>query len=124
MSNKNVSYNKNTPRAIYNLLYNRISETDVRKTLWFPRAQDPKSTPRPITPTSGKIRNYMANKFILTDENAKCGDVPWMRLPEMMLIVAEGYARADVTPKLPTPSIRSHTTATRSMSARPILARL
>lgn len=94
MSNKNVSYNKNTPRAIYNLLYNRISETDVRKTLWFPRAQDPKSTPRPITPTSGKIRNYMANKFILTDENAKCGDVPWMRLPEMMLIVAEGYARA------------------------------
>lgn len=94
MSNKNVSYNKNTPRAIYNLLYNRISETDVRKTLWFPRAQDPKSSPRPIIPTGGRIRNYMANKFLLTDENAKCGDVAWMRLPEMMLIEAEGYARA------------------------------
>lgn len=94
MSNKNVSYNKNTPRAIYNLLYNRISNTDVRKTLWFPRAQDPNTKPAPIIPTGGYIRNYMANKFLLANENAKCGDVPWMRLPEMMLIMAEGYARA------------------------------
>lgn len=94
MSNKNVSYNKNTPRAIYNLLYNKISDTDIRKTLWFPRAQDPKTTPKPIAPSGGYIRNYMANKFLLTDENAKCGDVPWMRLPEMMLVEAEGYARA------------------------------
>ena len=61
MSNKNASYNKNTPRAIYNLLYNRISDTDIRKTLWFPRAQDPETLPRPITPTGGRIRNYMAN---------------------------------------------------------------
>ena len=94
MSNKNVSYNKNTPRAIYNLLYNKISDTDVRKTLWFPRAQDPKAPVKPVIPTGGYIRNYMANKFLLADENAKCGDVPWMRLPEMMLIEAEGYARA------------------------------
>jgi hypothetical protein len=94
MSNMNVSYNKNTPRAIYNLLYNRISGTDVRKGLWFPRAQDTQTLPRPIIPPSGQIRNYMANKFILANENAKCGDVPYMRLPEMMLIVAEGYARA------------------------------
>ena len=94
MSNKNASYNKNTPRAIYNLLYNRISDTDIRKTLWFPEAQNPKSQPRPVIPTGGQIRNYMANKFLLADENMKCGDVPWMRLPEMMLTVAEGYARA------------------------------
>lgn len=94
MSNMNVSYNRNTPRAIYNLLYNKISDTDIRKTLWFPRAQDPATKPAPIIPTSGYIRNYMANKFLLADENAKCGDVPWMRLPEMILIEAEGYARA------------------------------
>lgn len=94
MSNKNVSYNKNTPRAIYNLLYNRISDTDVRKMLWFPEAQNPKADRKPIAPSGGYIRNYMANKFLLADENAKCGDVPWMRLPEMMLIVAEGNARA------------------------------
>lgn len=93
MSNKNASYNKNTPRAIYCLLYNRISNTDVRKNLWFPEAQNPKAERKPIIPTKGNIRNYMANKFLLADENMKCGDVPWMRLPEMMLIQAEGYAR-------------------------------
>ncbi|GHV48921.1 membrane protein [Bacteroidia bacterium] len=95
MSNMNVSYNRNTPRAIYNLLWNRISDTDIRKTLWFPNAQDPESLPRPIIPPNGNIRNYMANKFIMANENGKCADVPYMRLPEMMLIMAEGYARAN-----------------------------
>lgn len=94
MSNMNVSYNRNTPRAIYNLLYNRIADTDVRKALWFPNAQDKTITPLPIVPSSGRIVNYMANKFLLENETAKCGDVPYMRLPEMMLIMAEGYARA------------------------------
>ncbi|OAV67321.1 SusD family protein [Bacteroidales bacterium Barb6XT] len=94
MSNMNVSYNRNTPRAIYNLLYNRITDTDVRKKVWFPNAQDPDFEPHPVVPTSGRIRNYMANKFVLANETAKCGDVPYMRLPEMILIAAEGYARA------------------------------
>ncbi|MDR1644295.1 MAG: RagB/SusD family nutrient uptake outer membrane protein [Tannerellaceae bacterium] len=94
MSNMNVSFNRNTPRAIYNLLYNRITDTDVRKKIWFPRAQDPESDSKPIIPTGGNIRNYMANKFVLSNENAKCADVPFMRLPEMILIEAEGYARA------------------------------
>jgi hypothetical protein len=93
MSNMNVSYNRNTPRCIYNLLYNRITGTDVRKGIWFPRAQDPATLPRPIIPSAGNIRNYMANKFVLTSQTAKCADVPYMRLPEMMLIMAEGYAR-------------------------------
>ena len=94
MSNKNASYNKNSPRAIYNLLYNRISDTDVRKGIWFPRAQDMDYTPAPILPTGGNRVNYTANKYLLANENNKSGDVPWMRLPEMMLIEAEGYARA------------------------------
>jgi hypothetical protein len=96
MSNKNASYNGNTPRAIYNLLYDRISDTDVRKKIWFPRAADKKSTPRPVYSTGGSalVANYMANKFLLSNPSDKCGDVPFMRLPEMMLIMAEGYARA------------------------------
>ncbi|MDR1723203.1 MAG: RagB/SusD family nutrient uptake outer membrane protein [Tannerella sp.] len=94
MSNMNVSFNRNTPRAIYNLLYNRITDTDVRKKIWFPRAQDPETLPRPIIPTSGNIRNYMANKFVMKNENDQCADVPYMRMPEMRLIMAEGYARA------------------------------
>jgi hypothetical protein len=97
MSNKtSPTYNGNTPRAIYNLLYDKISATDVRKGIWFPRAADKSSTPRPAYSTggSGRVANYMANKFLLADPAARGGDVPFMRLPEMMLVMAEGYARA------------------------------
>jgi hypothetical protein len=97
MSNENVSYNQNTPRAIYCLLYNRISDTDIRKKIWFPQAVVPSVTPRPLLPPSSnsKYANYMANKF-LVENSATWGesDIPFMRLPEMMLVAAEGYARA------------------------------
>ena len=97
MSNEIISYNGNTPRAIYNKLYDKISDTDVRKGIWFPRATDPNTLPRPIRAecNSKAYANYMANKFIVSDPTTKGGrDVPFMRLPEMMLIMAEGYARA------------------------------
>lgn len=97
MSNENISYNQNTPRAIYNLLYNRISATDVRKSIWFPKAIDKSVTPRPLVPpsTNSKYANYMANKFLVSDpQTIGERDIPFMRLPEMMLIAAEGYARA------------------------------
>lgn len=95
MSNKNFIYAYQSPRAIYNKLYDKISPTDVRKNVWLPEAQDPNSTPRPIvSPGNGCIANYMSQKFLLTNSSMKNGDVPWMRLPEMMLIEAEGYARA------------------------------
>lgn len=97
MSNENVSYNQNTPRAIYNLLYNRITATDVRKSIWFPMAVVPSVTPRPLVPpsTNSKYANYMANKFIVTDpQTIGERDIAFMRLPEMMLITAEGYARS------------------------------
>jgi hypothetical protein len=96
MSNNFRSYNGNTPRAIYNLLYDKISPTDVRKGVWFPRAADKSSTPRPQYSIGGSARvaNYMANKYLLADPNAVFGNVPFMRLPEMMLVMAEGYARA------------------------------
>jgi hypothetical protein len=96
MSNNFRTYNGNTPRAIYNLLYDKISPTDVRKGIWFPRAADKSSTPRPQYSTGGSARvaNYMANKYLLADPSVIARDVPFMRLPEMMLIQAEGYARA------------------------------
>ncbi|MDR0895646.1 MAG: RagB/SusD family nutrient uptake outer membrane protein [Prevotellaceae bacterium] len=99
MTNANASFNGNTPRAIYNQLYNRIPDTDIRKTLWFPNAQDPDFVPAPVYSTYGGKRrvNYMANKFLVTDPAIVCADVPYMRLPEMMLIMAEGYARAGDT---------------------------
>ena len=96
MSNNFRSYNGNTPRAIYNLLYDKISPTDVRKGIWFPRAADKTSQPRPVYSTfaNGRVANYMANKYLLANPDDICGDVPFMRLPEMMLIMAEGFARA------------------------------
>jgi len=94
ISNRNVSYNRNTPRCIYNKLYDQITSTDVRKKLWFPSAQDPSVVPRPIIPTAGNRRNYMSNKFIVAIETQACADVPYMRLPELILIEAEGLARA------------------------------
>ena len=93
ISNRNVSYNRNTPRAIYNKLYDKISATDVRKELWFPNAQDPTVLPRPIIPPAGNIRNYMSNKWLLTDDADLCADVAYMRLPEIILIKAEALAR-------------------------------
>lgn len=98
MSNNFRSYNGNTPRAIYNLLYDKISPTDVRKGVWFPRAADKSTwtTARPQYSSYGgaRVANYMANKYLLADQSAVFGNVPFMRLPEMMLIQAEGYARA------------------------------
>jgi hypothetical protein len=98
MSNFNRTYNGNTPRAIYNLLYDKISPTDVRKGVWFPRAADKSTwtTARPQYSIGGNARvaNYMANKYLLADPGTILGNVPFMRLPEMMLIQAEGYARA------------------------------
>ncbi|MEN6618707.1 MAG: RagB/SusD family nutrient uptake outer membrane protein [Rikenellaceae bacterium] len=93
ISNMNVSYNRNTPRAIYNLLYEKISSTDVRKTLWFPRAQDKNYTPQPIIPPNGNKRNFMSNKWLLTNNTDKCADFAYIRLPELMLIEAEALAR-------------------------------
>lgn len=84
MSNEIISYNGNTPRAIYNKLYDKISDTDVRKGIWFPRATDPNTLPRPIRAecNSKAYANYMANKFIVSDPTTKGGrDVPFMRLP-------------------------------------------
>jgi len=93
ISNRNVSYNRNTPRVIYNKLYDKISATDVRKKMWFPEAQDPTVLPRPIIPAAGNIRNYMSNKWLLTTDTDNCADVAYMRLPEMILIKAEALAR-------------------------------
>ena len=101
VSNSNVSYNKNTPRAIYNKLYDKISDTDVRKSLWLPNATS-MSKADIVYPPSGRIYNYMSQKYILDGldntsssyaGNIYTADLPFMRLPEMMLIAAEAYAR-------------------------------
>lgn len=105
ISNTNVSYNKNTPRCINNLLYAKIPATDVRKDLWL---EDPTTMNKKeiVYPPAGNLYPWMSQKFIVTaidntssayEGSLYTADVPYMRLPEMILIEAEGYARAGKT---------------------------
>ncbi|GHT15214.1 membrane protein [Bacteroidia bacterium] len=93
--NHNGRATKEYPRMINSTLYNQIAATDVRKgKLWIP---DGATNPSVVTPTgSTDVRlNYMQQKFKAEDNStAGTGCVPYMRVAEMYLIAAEGYARA------------------------------
>jgi len=84
-----------SPRMINTTIYNHIAATDVRKgKLWIPDAE---SNPLAvvIAPAGGLKRNYMQQKFLAEENNnTGTGCVPCMRVAEMFLIAAEGYARA------------------------------
>ncbi len=100
ISNTNISYNKNTPRAIYNLLYQRISDTDIRKQQWV---ENVVNHPGLVIPPGGNAYKWMSQKFIVDFPDGQSqnyngsiitADLAFVRLPEMYLIMAEGYARS------------------------------
>lgn len=99
ISNTNISYNRNTPRAIYNLLYEKISPTDIRKQLWV---ENVVGYPGLVFPPGGNRYKWMSQKFIVDfPDNSSSNyngsiitaDMSLVRLPEMYLVMAEGYAR-------------------------------
>lgn len=99
ISNTNISYNRNTPRAIYNLLYEKISPTDIRKQLWVENVVNHAGL---VFPPGGNRYKWMSQKFIVDHpDNTSSSyngaivtaDLAFVRLPEMYLIMAEGYAR-------------------------------
>lgn len=100
ISNSNISYNRNTPRAIYNQLYERISDTDIRKQLWV---EDVTDHPGLVYPPGGNRYKWMSQKYIIDElDNTSdsygsviTADLAFIRLPEMYLIMAEGYARGN-----------------------------
>lgn len=101
ISNTNISYNRNTPRAINNLLYARISDTDIRKQLWAETVKD--RTDLAIPPGGNRFK-WMSQKFIadFPDPSSPSyngaivtADLAFARLPELYLIMAEGYARGN-----------------------------
>lgn len=85
----NTTYIRGRPKRINSALYNLIPSTDVRKKMWEPA---PTAANFPL-PLSTYIREpYMSRKF-KTRNTPTIGDVPYIRLAEMYLILAEASAR-------------------------------
>lgn len=82
------------PRAINSLLYDKISDTDVRKTLWDPTGLhlDLQASGVEIV-DAAKRYPYTNQKFIAVSTGDSRVDVPHMRVSEMHLIKAEALAR-------------------------------
>jgi starch-binding outer membrane protein, SusD/RagB family len=87
--NGNTTYVRGRPKRINSALYNQISATDIRKKMWEPA---PTAANFPL-PASTFIREpYMSRKFSIR-ALPTIGDVPYIRLAEMYLILAEAYAK-------------------------------
>lgn len=91
-SNYNSSVNRQTPKAMNSLLYNKIPATDIRASMWVKAP----TTTNSIVPTGGIRVPYMVQKFRLpgtAPSTSVMGDIPYMRAAEMYLIEAEAKAR-------------------------------
>lgn len=75
------------PKAILKSLYEQIPVSDMRRNLWDPTGQSI-SLPGSFTKTP-----YMNCKFKVTDPGSSVADIPFMRLAELYLILAEAKAR-------------------------------
>lgn len=85
----NTSYIRGVPKRINSALYNMISATDVRKKMWEPA---PTTVNFPLPATSYARTPYMSRKFAIRNIPT-IGDVPYIRLAEMYLIIAEANAK-------------------------------
>jgi len=104
-----MSYNFNStnirqaPKVINNLLYDKISATDVRKGLWIPApvrgsaTATPPVIANPDVPTTYSLFPYMNVKYAVKNSGSSVADIPYMRLAEMYLIQAEAEARLGET---------------------------
>ena len=87
---------KGAPRVINVLLYNSLSNTDIRKgRFWIPNP----TLGSVVIPEGGSIFPYMHQKFMSEAESSSNGCITYMRVAEMYLIAAEGYARSNQTAK-------------------------
>ncbi|UNY97531.1 RagB/SusD family nutrient uptake outer membrane protein [Zhouia spongiae] len=85
---------RGNPRSISNLLYDEISDTDIRKTLWDPTGEHD-NLPDGVSLLDSHSRfPYTNQKFIAVSNGDSRVDVPHMRAAEMYLIEAEALARS------------------------------
>lgn len=78
------------PKTIYSVLYDKISGTDIRKTLFDPTGKNTVDFPLPST-AYARVP-YQQKKFLVNDPSSSIGDVPYMRAAELYLIEAEALA--------------------------------
>ncbi|SEL81714.1 RagB/SusD family nutrient uptake outer membrane protein [Parapedobacter koreensis] len=83
---------RTSPKVMYSVLYDQISDTDIRKQLWDPTGANVTDFPLPL-PTFTR-HPYLSRKFSVVNESSSMGDVPYMRAAEMYLIEAEALARS------------------------------
>lgn len=76
-----------TPKTIFSVLYDKISDTDIRKTLF-----DPTGTAINVPTTAYAKVPYQHKKFLVVDPANSVGDIPYMRAAELYLIEAEALA--------------------------------
>ena len=81
---------RQSPKSILKDLYDQISDTDIRKELFYPNAVADK---QPTVPPNGVRFNYMSSKFKSVSVSDSRGDFPWIRVAELYLIEAEALAR-------------------------------
>jgi len=84
----NTSYIRSRPKRINSALYAQIKTSDIRKTMWEPA---PTATNFPLPSTAYAREPFMSRKF-KTRAIPTIGDVPYIRLAEMYLILAEANA--------------------------------
>ena len=87
--NGNTTYVRGTPKRINSALYDQLTPTDVRKTMWEPA---PTAVNFPLPASNFSRSPYMSRKFSIRNLPT-IGDVPYIRLAEMYLIMAEAYAK-------------------------------
>ena len=85
----NTSYIRTRPKRINSALYALIPDSDVRKKMWEPK---PTAANFPLPASTYVREDYMSRKFAIR-ATPTIGDVPYIRLAEMHLILAEAYAR-------------------------------
>jgi hypothetical protein len=89
-NNFNSTAIRQSPKSITKELYDKISDTDIRKGFWYPNAVADK---QPFVQSNGVRFNYMSSKFQAVSSADGRGDFPWIRVAEMYLIEAEALAR-------------------------------
>ncbi|MBO4813525.1 MAG: RagB/SusD family nutrient uptake outer membrane protein [Muribaculaceae bacterium] len=78
-----ASYGYRAPKLISNSLYNKMSDTDTRKAIWFP-----------VMPEGSFAEGkHLQRKLVFSDPSQWLGDYIWMRVEEMYLIAAEAECR-------------------------------